>query len=96
MGRKRPRRDDEQPTHQTPPLEEGDMPAAAAKPRRTGDRHTGTRHTITLSRELYEALGRLADANRRPLLWEARLALEKHLADAGLWPPSGGTGEPQS
>ena len=72
------------------------MPATAAKPRRTGDRHTGTRHTITLSRELYEALGRLADANRRPLLWEARLAMEKHLADAGLWPPPGGTGEQQS
>jgi hypothetical protein len=75
MGRKRKR-----PT-------EKPMPAAAAS-ERTRDRHKpGSRKTIAFPPELYALLQQLADKNRRPLNWEARVMAEKHLRDAGLMPP---------
>ncbi len=36
---------------------------------------------------LRDAIGQLADTNRRPLTEEVSIALEKHLEQAGLWPP---------
>ncbi len=46
---------------------------------RKRDRHK-PRKTLSLPHSLYSALEELAKKNHRPVLWEAKLALENHLA----------------
>lgn len=52
-----------------------DMPAAAAET----DRQRGSRHKprkmVSLSPRLYDLLKQLARRNKRPLVWEARIAI---------------------
>lgn len=52
-----------------------------------GDRHKGSRHTVTLRKDEYDQLALLAERNDRPLLWELRRILHAALKEEGLWPP---------
>lgn len=61
------------------------MPAIVDSRPKKADRHK-SRRTVALSDEMYEAIQQLANRNKRPVLWEVRLALEEHLRKAGLWP----------
>ncbi len=58
----------------------------AEAPLRSADRHRD-RKMIAVTTELYEQLRKLAKRNRRPVQWEAVMALEEHLRAAKLWPP---------
>lgn len=59
-------------------------PGATAEPdARTGSRHK-KRKMISLLPRQYDALGVLARRNKRPLVWEARIAINKALVEAGL------------
>lgn len=55
----------------------------ATTDKRSGSRHKD-RHTLSIRGEVYRNLATLAKRNNRPLLWEARIALENHLAANGL------------
>jgi len=48
---------------------------------RSADRHK-PRRTLSLPPDLYSKLAALAAQNQRPLLWEARIALLRHLEAA--------------
>jgi hypothetical protein len=62
-------------------------PVSATAKSPTADRHK-SRTTISFSKELVALLAQLAERNKRPLYWEARLALEAHLRANGLEPPT--------
>lgn len=65
------------------------MPAMAKKkPTSPGssDRHK-PRRSVALPPELVDLVEALAEKNRRPLVWEIRIALEEHLRAAKMWPP---------
>lgn len=47
---------------------------------------TGKPLHVWLDPRLRDAIDRLADRTRRSLTTEVTMALEKHLAEAGLWP----------
>lgn len=70
----------------TPPRPRGDRSAdeSAKKPKRRG-----VPLHIWIEPALKDAIDRLSDQNRRPLTTEVVIALEKHLKEAGLWPPAG-------
>lgn len=57
------------------------MPTVA--PARAGSRHK-PRKMISLSTRQYEALKEVARRNQRPIVWEARIAINKMLVDAGV------------
>ncbi len=61
------------------------MPAAGqADPKvRTGSRHK-PRRTISFSLGMYDAIKQLARQNRRPVAWEARIAICNALVAADL------------
>lgn len=46
--------------------------------------------TIALPLPMYNQLVELAERNKRPTLWQARMILEDALAAEGLWPPPPG------
>jgi len=48
---------------------------------KNADRHK-PRRTLSLPPDLYAQLAELAAENQRPLLWEARIAILKHLERA--------------
>jgi hypothetical protein len=63
------------------------------KPRKDGGRkprRAGVPLNVWLPRELRKALDALLVRTRRPLTTEVVIALEKHLEEAGLWPPAEG------
>ena len=63
------------------------------KPRKDAGRRpqrTGVPLNVWLPRGLREALDVLLVRTRRSLTTEVVIALEKHLEEAGLWPPAGG------
>lgn len=66
-------------------------PPAAPDPAPKQPRRQKPLH-VWLEPALREALDRLAKRNRRLLTTEVEIALEKHLADEGLWPPRGEKG----
>lgn len=53
-----------------------------------GDSRAGSRHkprkTISMTPRRYELLKQLAARNKRPINWEARIAIDKALVEAGL------------
>lgn len=57
-----------------------------AKPR-TADRHVD-RNMVSLPGDMYRQLKTLADRNGRPVSWEIRLLIKKHLEANQLWPPT--------
>ena len=59
-----------------------DDPAPKAKPNRFGK----PLH-VWLDPVLRDAIEALAERSRRTLTMEVSIALEKHLKEAGLWPP---------
>jgi hypothetical protein len=63
-----------------------------AKKPKAGDRH-GPRNLVNVPPEVHAQLRKLAERNCRPISWELRLALIKHLEEAGLWPPEKGGGQ---
>jgi len=67
------------------------MPPSASPPRRprSADRHRA-RKTISFPPELLDLLAQLAERNKRPLSWEAKLAIERHLREAKMLPPEAG------
>ena len=75
MGKKKI--DDSQERPEVPP-----SPTAPVKEQQ-GSRHK-PRKMIALSPKLYDRLKQLARKNGRPLSWEARIALERRLIEAGL------------
>lgn len=64
------------------------MPATATPPQEASDRKSGSRHKprkmISLSDRTYELLQQLARRNKRPVVWEARIAIHAALVEAGL------------
>ena len=48
---------------------------------------TGKPLHVWIPDELRDAIDDLATENRRPLTEEVKIALEKHLTEAGKWPP---------
>lgn len=55
--------------------------------KRKGSRHA-PRSMISLPRDLYDQLKKLAGKNGRPINWEARMVIQKALEESSLWPPS--------
>jgi hypothetical protein len=60
---------------------------AKKKTVKTKQKRKGKNLNIWIEGVLREAIGQLADRNRRPLTEEVSIALENHLSAAGLWPP---------
>jgi hypothetical protein len=62
----------------------------AHKPKRRQGRPQGRKETMPVQArvdpKLHEALETLSERNRRSMSAELIIALEKHLAEAGLWP----------
>ncbi len=54
----------------------------------TEDRHKHKPLGLRLNVRVMNAMRQLAEKNRRTLTAEMEIALEKYLAEAGLWPPS--------
>lgn len=52
--------------------------AHMAKKSRTQDRHAPNR-TLRIPEALYKELERVAASNERPVQWEARIAIRKHI-----------------
>jgi hypothetical protein len=50
------------------------------------DRHVA-KNMIRVSDLIYQQLKLLASENQRPVSWEIRLALIRHLEQHGKWPP---------
>jgi predicted transcriptional regulator len=68
------------------------MDAMSKKNPPTGDRHLPHK-VVRLDPNLYNLLKVLADRNKRPVSWEIRLALAKHLEENGLATEEKGTDE---
>jgi hypothetical protein len=50
------------------------------------DKHA-PRSMVGISPQLHQQLKILADRNGRPVSWELRLLIQRHLEANGLWPP---------
>ena len=61
-----------------------DMLATNSKPSARGDRHK-PRKSLMLPVLLHQRLMELAKGNKRPIQWEAALALTVHLKKEGVW-----------
>jgi predicted transcriptional regulator len=62
-------------------------------PGRPGDRHMKKTYAMRLDEQLMEQVKLLAERNRRTSTMEVTIAIEKHLAEEGMWPPSQATDE---
>ena len=51
------------------------------------DRH-GSAFMVRLPEVYRQQLKKLRETTRRPMTTEIQIALEKHLAESGLWPPT--------
>jgi hypothetical protein len=58
------------------------------KPSRPGDRHLKKTYAMRLEEQLMDQVKLLAERNRRTATMEVTIAIEKYLAEEGLWPPS--------
>lgn len=63
---------------------------AKKKASKSADQHTQKLLGVRLPDELTNAMRALAANNYRSLTSEIRLALERHLEAAGMWPPKAG------
>jgi hypothetical protein len=64
---------------------------AMTKPKKPGanareDRHL-SHHLVRLPADVHQQLKKLADRNNRPMSWELRHLVIRHLEENGLWPP---------
>jgi hypothetical protein len=57
-----------------------------SKPEVPPDRHL-SKTMVRLPVDVHAQLKKLAERNHRPLSWELRMVLIKHLEENGLWPP---------
>lgn len=52
------------------------------------DRHKVKAMVLRLTPKIREQLDKLAEANQSRVTEEVRIAIRKHLTEAGLWPPT--------
>jgi hypothetical protein len=61
---------------------------AESAPEKGADRHL-PRSMVALPPRMHRQLKKLAERNNRPVSWELRHVVQKHLEENGLWPPAG-------